>query len=70
MNYLVFSTAAEAEQRSREEAISRGCSGNTLYWWDWAEGADGRAVLLLGADIADGSISALPSDWIEQAESV
>jgi hypothetical protein len=31
--YLKFNTEEEANQRSKEEALKRGCVPPTIYWW-------------------------------------
>ncbi len=33
MKYLLFNTKTEALDRDAEEALSRGCTGETKYWW-------------------------------------
>ena len=33
MKYLLFNTKSEALDRDAEEALSRGCTGETKYWW-------------------------------------
>jgi hypothetical protein len=33
MKYLIYNTKTEALDRDAEEALSRGCKGQTKYWW-------------------------------------
>lgn len=49
MKRLSFPSAQAAEDRSRAEAIARGCDPNgvTLYWWS-VEGAD---LMIPDADV-------------------
>ena len=37
MKYLIFETKEAAEQRDHEEAVRRGCTGTTQYWWGVTE---------------------------------
>jgi hypothetical protein len=33
MYYKIYPTEEEAKEVSHQEALDRGCSGTTLYWW-------------------------------------
>lgn len=64
MKYLEFGSVKDAEARSREEAISRGCGPVTVFWWEVDKRDDGKA----GLWIPDGETSALKPE--EQAKLV
>lgn len=69
MKYLTMPDAASAEQRSREEALSRGCAPDaTTHWWPWrVDPETGAAVLLIddGDALRPGeSASATPPEWL------
>jgi hypothetical protein len=49
MNALLFQTQADAEIRNHEEAVSRGCTGVTHYWWPMTE-YEGQWALLVNGD--------------------
>jgi hypothetical protein len=66
MKYLIFPNLAEAQTRSREEALSRGCdpSAVTQYWWPWIAGPQGQAALEIeNGDEVEESVSELPEGW-------
>jgi hypothetical protein len=66
MRYLIFSTLPEAQIRSREEALSRGCDpfAITQYWWPWIAGPQDQAALeIADTDEVEGSVSELPEGW-------
>lgn len=35
MYYKIYPTEEEAKEVSQQEALDRGCSGTTQYWWSW-----------------------------------
>ena len=45
MKYKVFDTLEEAMAYSQAEALKRGCTGTTKYWWSWITHEDGRSAL-------------------------
>lgn len=47
MKYLKYNTCKEAKNKSSQEAILRGCSGKTQYWFQWQETEDNKYVLLI-----------------------
>jgi hypothetical protein len=55
MKYRIFESVEKADTVSRAEAITRGCSGVTTYWWQILVHPDGRAALALQeADTIEG----------------
>lgn len=71
MQYLSFSTMAEAMARSAAEAEARGCDMiNTTHWWPWRVDSESGAAVLL---IDDGDVlrpgetaSATPPSWLAE----
>jgi hypothetical protein len=34
VKYLIFPDFASAQSRSHQQAIAKGCTGETQYWWE------------------------------------
>lgn len=46
MEYLIFPTEQDAQDRSHEIAVAQGCSGVTQYWFGWiVHPTNGEAAL-------------------------
>lgn len=56
-SYLIFSNLAAAQSRSHQQAVAKGCSGDTDYWWaQVVNQSTGQAALIIeDAARADGS---------------
>ena len=51
MKALVFNTKELAETQSNAEALRRGCSGVTSYWWPIREMANGQYAMMVEDDL-------------------
>lgn len=49
----LFDTELQAIKFSNDEAIRRGCSGVTSYWWDVRQTTDEKFAVLVGNDLND-----------------
>lgn len=58
---ILTMTKDAAMERSHQEAISRGCSGNTLYWWGFCD--DGLLIFDDKSGLTDDEKAAL-TDYI------
>lgn len=45
MQYLIFPTEQEAQDRSHQIAEEQGCSGVTQYWFGWINHPSGESAL-------------------------
>lgn len=50
MNYEIYSTLAEADQASRDEAVTQGCQPPTTHWWPVYSHEDGRGAVIKSID--------------------
>lgn len=66
MSYIIFNSLSEAQDYSRDEAVTRGCSGTTQYWYAITEHpSDGRAAVNIGDDeVEHETVAELPDDWL------
>lgn len=67
MRYLI---TPEAYSISHTEAVKRGCTGSTVYWWNVIEHPSNGslAIELPDEELMDGIIDTLPDDWNPQWE--
>lgn len=52
-HYIIFNNKNAALNRSRQEAVSRDCGPETLYWWPVKESTEGQFVLEVEANVPD-----------------
>ena len=59
MRAISFSTEAEALQRSKDEAYSRGCneSSTTRFWWSVSQATDDSWCCWIGDDVVEDEVS-------------
>lgn len=50
MKILIFNNKIDAENRNKQEAVSRGCFGTTIFWWTMID-YDGKYALIVNDDI-------------------
>jgi hypothetical protein len=47
-SYLIFSDLASAQARSHQQAVAKGCTGDTDYWWaQIVNQSTGQAALII-----------------------
>lgn len=71
MRYFI-TTPEWAQNRSREEALSRGCGPVTAYWWAWIinHSDSSQAALQFGDNEqvppdCEPTVDTLPPEWFE-----
>lgn len=65
MYYKIFDRLDDAMAFSGREAMRRGCSGTTQYWWSWKmHPTDGRCALLSDTKHDETWVDSLGEDWL------
>ena len=68
MYYKIFDTVDEAKAFSHQEALDRGCTGTTQYWYGWIVHEDGRAALRSQEQVDETWVSELDESWFPELE--
>lgn len=68
--YKIYSTVYGAKRASHNEAVKRGCSGTTQYWWSWITHEDGRAALRSSEQVDDTWVTELDESWFPKTDEI
>ena len=68
MYYKIYASESGAKRASRKEAVERGCTGTTQYWYGWIVHKDGRAALRSQEQVDSTWVSELDESWFPELE--
>ena len=70
MYYKIYASESGAKRASRKEAVKRGCTGTTQYWYGWIVHEDGRAALRSSEKVDETWVSELDDSWFPETEMI
>jgi len=68
MVYKIYATEEEAKEASHQEALDRGCSGTTQYWWSWQVHPETGECALKSSEEVEGWTDTLDESWFPKDE--